>query len=88
MRAHAHRDLFTLKLMSCSLSAINRTSACDILVPLIPTCVQAPDCSLVGPGEKILLFRHQPTSEQLLLRLRAGSQLQDGDLIEVVIAGR
>lgn len=61
---------------------------CDISVPLISTCVQAPDCSLVGPVEKILLFRHQPSSEQLLLRLREGSQLQDGDLIEVVIAGR
>ncbi|TNM93623.1 hypothetical protein fugu_001799 [Takifugu bimaculatus] len=48
---------------------------------------KSPDCSLVGPGEKILLFRHQPTSEQLLLRLREGSQLQDGDLIEVVVAG-
>lgn len=67
--------------------AINRTSACDISVPLIPTCAQAPDYSLVGPGEKILLFRHQPASEQLLLRLREGSQLQDGDLIEVVVAG-
>lgn len=53
----------------------------------MPSCVQAPDCSLVGPGEKILLFRHQPTSEQLLLRLREGSRLQDGDLIEVVVAG-
>lgn len=42
----------------------------------------------MGPGEKILLFRHQPASEQLLLRLSEGSQLQDGDLIEVVIAGR
>uniref|UniRef100_H3CN08 Protein kinase D4 n=1 Tax=Tetraodon nigroviridis TaxID=99883 RepID=H3CN08_TETNG len=48
---------------------------------------KAPDCSLVGAGEKILLFRHQPASEQLLLRLGEGSQLQDGDLVEVVIAG-
>lgn len=49
--------------------------------------LQAPDCSLVGEGEKILLFRHQPASEPLLLRLREDSQLQDGDLIEVVVAG-
>lgn len=49
--------------------------------------LQAPDCSLVGEGEKILLFRHQPDSEPLLLRLREDSQLQDGDLIEVVVAG-
>lgn len=41
----------------------------------------------MGAGEKILLFRHQAASEQGLLRLTEGSQLQDGDLIEVVVAG-
>ncbi|KAM6909451.1 protein kinase D4 [Xenentodon cancila] len=48
---------------------------------------KAPDCTVVGPGEKILLFRHQPASEQLLQRLTASDELQDGDLIEVIIAG-
>ncbi|XP_067379494.1 protein kinase D4 isoform X1 [Channa argus] len=48
---------------------------------------KAPDCSLVGVGEKILLFRHQPTTEQRLHRLTDQDELQDGDLIEVVIAG-
>ncbi|XP_053199492.1 serine/threonine-protein kinase D3-like [Scomber japonicus] len=48
---------------------------------------KAPDCSLVGVGEKILLFRHLPTLEQGLQRLTDQDQLQDGDLIEVVIAG-
>ncbi|XP_062239997.1 protein kinase D4 isoform X2 [Platichthys flesus] len=48
---------------------------------------KAPDCSVVGGGEKILLFRHQPDSEQLLQRLTNQDELQDGDLIEVVIAG-
>lgn len=51
-------------------------------------CVQAPDCSVVGVGEKILLFRHQPASELLLQRLTAHDELQDGDLIEVIIAGQ
>ena len=51
-------------------------------------CVQAPDCSVVGTGEKVLLFRHRPASEQLLLRLTDGDELQEGDLIEVVIAGQ
>uniref|UniRef100_A0A3Q1AW88 protein kinase C n=1 Tax=Amphiprion ocellaris TaxID=80972 RepID=A0A3Q1AW88_AMPOC len=49
-------------------------------------CVQAPDCSVVGVGEKILLFRHQPTSEHLLQRLTDCDELKDGDLIEVIIA--
>ncbi|CAK6976561.1 serine/threonine-protein kinase D3-like [Scomber scombrus] len=48
---------------------------------------KAPDCSLVGVGEKILLFRHQPALEQGLQRLTDQDELQDGDLIEVVIAG-
>ncbi|XP_027893985.1 protein kinase D4 isoform X2 [Xiphophorus couchianus] len=48
---------------------------------------KAPDCSVVGSGEKILLFRHQPASEQLLQRLTDEDELQDGDLIEIVVAG-
>ncbi|XP_034757026.1 protein kinase D4 [Etheostoma cragini] len=48
---------------------------------------KAPDCSVVGVGEKVLLFRHQSGSEQLLHRLTDLDELQDGDLIEVVIAG-
>ncbi|KAM8900542.1 protein kinase D4 isoform 2-T2 [Spinachia spinachia] len=46
---------------------------------------KAPDCSVVGVGEKTLLFRHQPSSE--LLRLTDEDELQDGDFIEVIIAG-
>ncbi|XP_031707376.1 protein kinase D4 [Anarrhichthys ocellatus] len=48
---------------------------------------KAPDCSVVGVGEKILLFRHQSASEQLLQRLTEQDELQDGDFIEVIIAG-
>ncbi|XP_067435682.1 protein kinase D4 isoform X1 [Thunnus thynnus] len=48
---------------------------------------KAPECSLVGVGEKFLLFRHQPTLEQLLHRLTDSDELQNGDLIEVIIAG-
>ncbi|XP_072232619.1 protein kinase D4 [Leuresthes tenuis] len=48
---------------------------------------KAPGCSIVGAGEKILLFRHQPASEQLLQRLTDQDELHNGDLIEVVIAG-
>ncbi|XP_059210866.1 protein kinase D4 [Centropristis striata] len=47
---------------------------------------KAPECTVVGVGEKILMFRHQPASEQLLQRLTDHDQLQDGDLIEVIIA--
>lgn len=43
---------------------------------------------MVGVGEKVLLFRHQPASELLLQRLTDHDELQDGDLIEVIIAGQ
>uniref|UniRef100_A0A8C8E0D6 Protein kinase D4 n=1 Tax=Oryzias sinensis TaxID=183150 RepID=A0A8C8E0D6_9TELE len=49
--------------------------------------LQAPDCRVVGSGEKILLFRHQPASQQLLHRLTVDDEVQDGDLIEVIISG-
>ena len=51
-------------------------------------CVQAPDCCVVGSGEKILLFRHQAGSEQLLHRLTDQDALQDGDLIEIILSGK
>ncbi|KAG7280399.1 hypothetical protein CRUP_035841 [Coryphaenoides rupestris] len=52
---------------------------------------KAPHCSVVGPGEKVLLFRHQRGSEQhqqqqSLQRLAQDDHLQDGDLIQVIIS--
>ncbi|XP_034006058.1 LOW QUALITY PROTEIN: protein kinase D4 [Trematomus bernacchii] len=48
---------------------------------------KAPECSVVGLGEKVLLFRHDSSSEQLLQRLTVEDELRDGDLIEVIVAG-
>ncbi|XP_069036534.1 protein kinase D4 isoform X3 [Lepisosteus oculatus] len=48
---------------------------------------KAPDCSVAGLGEKVLLFRHEPGSENVLRRLSGGDALQEGDLIEVVLSG-
>ncbi|XP_045078326.1 serine/threonine-protein kinase D3 [Coregonus clupeaformis] len=48
---------------------------------------KAPECSVVGVGEKVLLFRHQPGSEPLLHRLTDQDALQDGDQIEVILSG-
>uniref|UniRef100_A0A3P8ZIW9 protein kinase C n=1 Tax=Esox lucius TaxID=8010 RepID=A0A3P8ZIW9_ESOLU len=48
---------------------------------------KAPDCTVVGAGEKVLLFRHQPGSDHLLRRLTDQDALQDGDLIEVILSG-
>ncbi|XP_035267465.1 protein kinase D4 [Anguilla anguilla] len=48
---------------------------------------KAPDCTIVGFGEKILLFRHEPGTDHLLRLLSASDTLQDGDLVEVVLSG-
>ncbi|XP_057202139.1 protein kinase D4 isoform X2 [Triplophysa rosa] len=48
---------------------------------------KAPDCSVKGLGEKLLLFRHEPDTEQILHRLTDQHHIRDGDLLEVVISG-
>ncbi|KAI4901141.1 hypothetical protein NFI96_030382, partial [Prochilodus magdalenae] len=47
---------------------------------------KAPDWSVIGVGEKLLLFKHEQNSEQVLHRLTEQHYLQDGDLVEVVLA--
>ncbi|KAG7465249.1 hypothetical protein MATL_G00174380 [Megalops atlanticus] len=48
---------------------------------------KAPDCTIVGNGEKILLFRHEAGTEHQLRLLSSSDTLQDGDLVEVVLSG-
>ncbi|XP_055051364.2 protein kinase D4 [Misgurnus anguillicaudatus] len=48
---------------------------------------KAPDCSVIGSGEKLLLFRHEPNTEQILHILTDQHDINDGDLLEVVLAG-
>ncbi|XP_062849449.1 protein kinase D4 [Trichomycterus rosablanca] len=47
---------------------------------------KAPDWSVIGLGEKLLLFKHDSSSDQLLHRLSEQHYLHDGDLVEVVLA--
>lgn len=48
---------------------------------------QIPECVFYGMYEKILLFRHDQTSENVLQLLRSASQIQEGDLVEAVLSG-
>lgn len=48
---------------------------------------QLPECGFYGMYEKILLFRHDQTSENVLQLLRSASQIQEGDLVEAVLSG-
>lgn len=37
--------------------------------------------------DKILLFRHDPTSENILQLVKSAADIQEGDLVEVVLSG-
>ncbi|KAI3367580.1 hypothetical protein L3Q82_026207 [Scortum barcoo] len=58
--------------------------------PITHTCcnkhTNIPECVFYGMYEKILLFRHDQTSENVLQLLRSASQIQEGDLVEAVLS--
>lgn len=54
-------------------------------VPLPPP--QFPECGFYGLYDKILLFKHDPTSANLLQLVRSVGDIQEGDLVEVVLSG-
>ncbi|XP_051574626.1 protein kinase D4 isoform X2 [Myxocyprinus asiaticus] len=49
---------------------------------------KASECRFVGLSEKLLLFRHEPDTEQILQRLTEQHHIHDGDLVEVVLADK
>uniref|UniRef100_A0A8C5I492 Serine/threonine-protein kinase n=1 Tax=Gouania willdenowi TaxID=441366 RepID=A0A8C5I492_GOUWI len=57
-----------------------REVACSIVDQKLP------ECGFYGMYEKILLFRHDVSSENVLQLLRSASQIQDGDLVEAVLS--
>ena len=48
---------------------------------------QFPECGFYGMYDKILLFRHEPNSDNILQLVRSASSIQEGDLVEVVLSG-
>ncbi|KAM8847401.1 serine/threonine-protein kinase D3-like isoform 2-T2 [Synchiropus picturatus] len=47
-----------------------------------------PECGLLGLLDEILLFRHDVGSDNVLQRLTAPDQIQEGDLVEVVLSAQ
>ncbi|RXM36095.1 Serine/threonine-protein kinase D3 [Acipenser ruthenus] len=47
-----------------------------------------PECGFFGMYDKILLFRHDLNSENILQRLLSAEEIHEGDLIEVVLSDR
>ncbi|XP_075048697.1 serine/threonine-protein kinase D1 isoform X2 [Mixophyes fleayi] len=62
-----------------SLGAV-REMACSIVDQKFP------ECGFYGMCDKILLFRHDPTSENILQLVKSEADIQEGDLIEVVLS--
>lgn len=50
--------------------------------------LQFPECGFYGMYDKILLFRHDPTSENILQLVKSAADIQEGDLVEVVLSGK
>lgn len=50
--------------------------------------LQFPECGFFGMYDKILLFRHDLNSENILHRITSAEEIHEGDLVEVVLSGR
>uniref|UniRef100_A0A8C2G729 protein kinase C n=1 Tax=Cyprinus carpio TaxID=7962 RepID=A0A8C2G729_CYPCA len=45
-----------------------------------------PECGFYGMYDKILLFRHDPNSDNILQLVRCAAEIMEGDLVEVVLS--
>ncbi|XP_008283109.1 serine/threonine-protein kinase D1 [Stegastes partitus] len=73
------REPVLLDAAELSLSQV-REVACSIVDQKLP------ECGFYGMYEKILLFRHDQTSDNVLQLLRSAAQIQEGDLVEAVLS--
>uniref|UniRef100_A0A8C1U9B1 Serine/threonine-protein kinase n=1 Tax=Cyprinus carpio TaxID=7962 RepID=A0A8C1U9B1_CYPCA len=51
-------------------------------------CLPFPECGFFGLYDKILLFRHDLNSDNILQRLTSAEDIHEGDLIEVVLSAQ
>lgn len=49
--------------------------------------LQFPECGFFGMYDKILLFRHDMNSENILQLITSADEIHEGDLVEVVLSG-
>ncbi|XP_039597234.1 serine/threonine-protein kinase D1 isoform X2 [Polypterus senegalus] len=57
-----------------------REMACSIVD------LKFPECGFYGMYDKILLFRHDPSSDNILQLVKSATDIQEGDLVEVVLS--
>lgn len=46
-----------------------------------------PECGFYGIYDKILLFKHDTSTNNILQLVRSAGDIQEGDLVEVVLSG-
>uniref|UniRef100_A0A671X525 Serine/threonine-protein kinase n=1 Tax=Sparus aurata TaxID=8175 RepID=A0A671X525_SPAAU len=73
------RETVTLDPGDHSLSAV-RELVCSIVDQKFP------ECGFFGMYDKILLFRHDLNSDNILQRLTSADEIHEGDLVEVVLS--
>uniref|UniRef100_G3PDR6 Serine/threonine-protein kinase n=1 Tax=Gasterosteus aculeatus aculeatus TaxID=481459 RepID=G3PDR6_GASAC len=73
------RETVTLEAGEHSLAAV-RELVCSIVDHKFP------ECGFFGMYDKILLFRHNLNSDNILQRLSSAEEIHEGDLVEVVLS--
>ncbi|XP_006626195.1 serine/threonine-protein kinase D3 isoform X2 [Lepisosteus oculatus] len=73
------RETVTLEAHDLSISAVK-----DLVCSIVDQ--KFPECGFFGMYDKILLFRHDLNSENILQRLTSADDIHEGDLIEVVLS--
>ncbi|KAJ8389391.1 hypothetical protein AAFF_G00120990 [Aldrovandia affinis] len=73
------RETVSLEAIDVSLTAVK-----DLVCSIVNQ--KFPECGFFGMYDKILLFRHDLSSENILQRLTSAEDIHEGDLIEVVVS--
>ncbi|KAL4624059.1 serine/threonine-protein kinase D3 isoform X1 [Arapaima gigas] len=73
------RETVNLEAHDVSLSAVK-----DLVCSIVDQ--KFPECGFFGMYDKILLFRHDLSSDNILQRLTSAEDIHEGDLIEVVLS--
>ncbi|CAK6978792.1 serine/threonine-protein kinase D3-like isoform X2 [Scomber scombrus] len=73
------RETVTLDPGDLSLSAVR-----ELVCSIVDT--KFPECGFFGMYDKILLFRHDLSSDNILQRLTSPEEIHEGDLVEVVLS--
>uniref|UniRef100_A0A673FU33 Serine/threonine-protein kinase n=1 Tax=Sinocyclocheilus rhinocerous TaxID=307959 RepID=A0A673FU33_9TELE len=75
------REMVTLEPHDLSLSSVM-----DLVCSIVDQ--KFPECGFFGLYDKILLFRHDLNSDNILQRLTSAEDIHEGDLIEVVLSAQ